>query len=157
MDAVDSVSVEGLRDIAIIDSDTIHFVLLHKNSSIQLWRFDDDRDIQLIDQNDVQVPRVLQLETFHQNGEWYMLLGGHERSHVIQQQGERLLLRQILQHSTTTSETSWIRVHEESDDEMKDSVTLLFQPVNDEVYTRSIKSFDSDHTLVSQPLEMAPV
>lgn len=130
MDAIHHANVEDLRDIAVIGEEQtgdVHLVLLHKNSSIQLWRFDEDENPQLVDKDDIQVPRVLQLETLYQNGDWYILLGGSEKSHVFLQQGERLLLWQVLHHNITISETSWIRIYEKSGS-MHSTIRLLFQP-----------------------------
>lgn len=136
MDTIQSAEVKDLRDIAIIHADQIHIVLLHANSSIQLWRFEEDNDLELIDKDEVEVPRVLQLDTFYSNGKWYILLGGNEKSYLLLKQDERLVTWQVLQHNSTTSEISWTQVYHETGYDNRDFLTLIFHPLNAQVILR---------------------
>jgi len=86
-----------LRKIsALQSSDSVHLVLIYGDSSIQLRRFTDLEETELLEIIDIDLDRLFQLDAFLMNSQWCLLLAGSSNSLIYCLQGMNYVISHIV-------------------------------------------------------------
>ncbi len=158
MDMKHSFLAPGLRKMGVLQSDstdTVHLVLIHGDSNVQLRRFTDTEETELIEIIDIDVDRINQFDAFLMKSQWCLFLGGPNKSYIYCLHGEqqfifkycfnhyyfnkkihteqRLLQWQVLLHNHTSTSVSWMRIQQDGIHGGYESVIFIFNAFDSEV------------------------
>ena len=94
MDMIDAFPAPNLNKVAVLQDDGTFLVLIHGDSSLQLWRFTGgDKNAELLEMTDVNLPSINQVEAFttRSASRSFLLLAGQNVTFIYHLKGKHHL------------------------------------------------------------------
>lgn len=91
MDMIDAFPAPNLNKVVVLHDDGTFLVLIHADSSLQLWRFSGgDKNTELVEITDVDLPNIIQVEAFttRSASHSYLLLAGKNVTFIYHLRGK---------------------------------------------------------------------